>query len=81
MERWSAVYDSQGMPMKYKIKDILHLEVIPSLGSTGPAAAAVCAAAAVMLLPAICARSKHNHRCRHAAPQRHAAPAGLRFQL
>lgn len=37
--------------MKYKIKDILHLEVVPALGCTEPAAVALCAAAAVTLLP------------------------------
>ncbi len=37
--------------MKYKVKDILHLEVLPALGCTEPAAVALCAAAAASLLP------------------------------
>jgi L-cysteine desulfidase len=37
--------------VKYKIKDILHLEVVPALGCTEPAAVALCAAAAGSLLP------------------------------
>jgi len=37
--------------LKYTVKDILHAEVVPALGCTEPAAVALCAAAAVTLLP------------------------------
>jgi L-cysteine desulfidase len=37
--------------MEYTIKDILHMEVIPALGCTEPAAVGLCAAAATSLLP------------------------------
>jgi L-cysteine desulfidase len=36
--------------MKYTVKDILHMEVIPALGCTEPAAVGLCAAAATSLL-------------------------------
>jgi L-cysteine desulfidase len=37
--------------MGYSVKDILHMEVIPALGCTEPAAVGLCAAAATSLLP------------------------------